>query len=142
MLQPKTGEKCNCKRGTERDNCPDCEGTGMKIDFRKIREDAYTKTKHTPGPWKLGPGRTINTEGGEFYLSYGADPHGNPKWKASFSELDANARLIALAPEMADALRRIFVECALIHNRWGEESNQRKAEAVIARGMEIVRELE
>lgn len=36
--QPKTGEKCHCKRGIERDNCPVCEGTGWKIDFRAIRE--------------------------------------------------------------------------------------------------------
>lgn len=35
--QPKTGEKCSCKRGIERDNCPECEGTGEKIDFKKIR---------------------------------------------------------------------------------------------------------
>jgi hypothetical protein len=36
--QPKTGEPCGCKRGVERDNCPACEGTGWRIDFRKIRE--------------------------------------------------------------------------------------------------------
>lgn len=36
--QPKTGAKCGCKRGVERDNCPQCEGTGMVIDFAAIRE--------------------------------------------------------------------------------------------------------
>lgn len=36
--QPKTGAKCSCKRGIQRDNCPACEGTGMLIDFRAIRE--------------------------------------------------------------------------------------------------------
>lgn len=36
--QPKTGATCHCKRGQHRDNCPDCEGTGMRIDFRAIRE--------------------------------------------------------------------------------------------------------
>ncbi len=35
--QPKTGEKCHCRPGVQRDNCPDCEGTGMKIDFKAIR---------------------------------------------------------------------------------------------------------
>jgi hypothetical protein len=34
--QPKTGQKCNCRKGIERDNCPQCEGTGMRIDFRAI----------------------------------------------------------------------------------------------------------
>ncbi len=35
--QPKTGAKCRCKRGVQRDNCPQCEGTGMVIDFAAIR---------------------------------------------------------------------------------------------------------
>jgi hypothetical protein len=35
--QPKTGAKCSCKRGQQRDNCPACEGTGMAINFAKIR---------------------------------------------------------------------------------------------------------
>lgn len=38
MYQPKTGERCHCKRGIQRDNCPDCEGTGWRVDFRAIRE--------------------------------------------------------------------------------------------------------
>ncbi len=35
--QPKTGAKCGCKRGVQRDNCSACEGTGMVIDFASIR---------------------------------------------------------------------------------------------------------
>ena len=35
--QPKTGVKCSCKKGVQRDNCPACEGTGMMIDFAAIR---------------------------------------------------------------------------------------------------------
>lgn len=35
--QPKTGQICHCRPGRERDNCPDCEGTGQRIDFRAIR---------------------------------------------------------------------------------------------------------
>jgi hypothetical protein len=44
MYQPKTGEKCHCKKGIQRDNCPDCEGTGWRIDFKAIR--AKTMEKH------------------------------------------------------------------------------------------------
>lgn len=40
--QPKTGERCSCRRGIERDNCPQCEGTGWIIDFRAIREHRLT----------------------------------------------------------------------------------------------------
>ncbi len=35
--QPKTGAPCSCKRGVQRDNCPNCEGTGQVIDFAAIR---------------------------------------------------------------------------------------------------------
>ncbi len=35
--QPKTGQPCHCKPGIQRDNCPDCEGTGQQIDFAAIR---------------------------------------------------------------------------------------------------------
>jgi hypothetical protein len=34
---PKTGARCGCKRGVQRDNCPACEGTGWVIDFAAIR---------------------------------------------------------------------------------------------------------
>jgi hypothetical protein len=43
--QPKTGVKCSCKTGVQRDNCPSCEGTGWKIDFRAIR----ARPIHYPG---------------------------------------------------------------------------------------------
>jgi hypothetical protein len=35
--QPKTGAKCGCRPGQQRDNCPRCEGTGEVIDFAAIR---------------------------------------------------------------------------------------------------------
>lgn len=35
--QPKTGQACYCKPGRQRDNCVNCEGTGQKIDFARIR---------------------------------------------------------------------------------------------------------
>lgn len=33
---PKTGARCSCKRGVQRDNCPACEGTGFCIEFGLI----------------------------------------------------------------------------------------------------------
>ena len=41
--QPKTGQKCHCKPGMERDNCPSCEGTGWVIDFAAIRAKSSKK---------------------------------------------------------------------------------------------------
>jgi len=46
--QPKTGKKCLCKPGAQRDNCSNCEGTGWEIDFAKIRERAHLTKTMTP----------------------------------------------------------------------------------------------
>lgn len=35
--QPKTGQRCGCRPGVQRDNCPACEGTGWRVDFAAIR---------------------------------------------------------------------------------------------------------
>lgn len=35
--QPKTGARCSCRPGQQRDNCPTCEGTGWVVDFAAIR---------------------------------------------------------------------------------------------------------
>ena len=40
---PLTGSACGCKRGIERDNCPNCEGTGKAIDWRKFHADKKAK---------------------------------------------------------------------------------------------------
>jgi hypothetical protein len=46
---PYTGAKCACKRGIERDNCPQCEGTGKVIDFAAIRA-RNRRTRGYDGP--------------------------------------------------------------------------------------------
>lgn len=35
-------------------------------------------------------------------------------------------------PELVEALEGLFAHCAMIHNRWGEGSNQREADTVIS----------
>ena len=57
MFQPKTGERCNCRRGVQRDNCPECEGTGMRIDFKAIRERGKALAAHREA---LGPHSDID----------------------------------------------------------------------------------
>jgi len=39
---PITGRPCFCRPGQARDNCPTCEGTGMKVDFAAIRAARQT----------------------------------------------------------------------------------------------------
>jgi len=36
---PLTGARCGCKRGIERDNCPNCEGTGKAIDWNRYHQE-------------------------------------------------------------------------------------------------------
>lgn len=66
-------------------------------------------TQHTPGPWQLEAGRNIKTPNGEFFLSYGEDKHGNPLFRPvnGWVEMDANARLIAAAPDLLKALKHL-----------------------------------
>jgi hypothetical protein len=40
--QPKTGAKCGCRRGVQRDNCSTCEATGLVVDFHRIRTQPAT----------------------------------------------------------------------------------------------------
>jgi hypothetical protein len=56
--QPKTGERCTCRPGIERDNCPVCEGTGWRIDFPAIR--AIRSDEDGPRPNPCGTGYHMN----------------------------------------------------------------------------------
>jgi hypothetical protein len=63
--QPKTGQPCTCKPGAQRDNCPQCEGTGQRIDFKAIREQnkkgSATAVFETPIT-NVGPGTEAHDE--------------------------------------------------------------------------------
>ncbi len=63
---------------------------------------------HTPGPWELLDGRNIKTVNGIFYLAYGCDEHSSKKpfflsKENGWSELEANAKLTAAAPDLLEA---------------------------------------
>jgi hypothetical protein len=130
--QPKTGQPCHCKRGVQRDNCPDCEGTGQRIDFKAIRDRNLTispeaaqvrplaavledgPAQFTPGPWKLGREdyayfehggmtlkvNTVGIDGGNGDQDICRIVTGDP-----LGEGQANARLIAAAPSLLEALK-------------------------------------
>lgn len=83
--------------------------------------------KHTPGPWRIGDaGQTV----------YGAKAEGEfPKVVADTSksmtvgERRANARLIAAAPELLEALRDLQAQC----QKWAPTIDQSRARAAIAK---------
>lgn len=100
--QPKTGQACGCKKGVQRDNCPSCEGTGMMVDFKAIRETTRRpaappltaapaaahadapSVPHTPTPWNIHPVKQIVDGRKETFLT-------------------ANATVVASARSMKDA---------------------------------------
>jgi hypothetical protein len=51
VLRPFTGARCGCRPGVERDNCPNCEGTGRVIDFAAIRA-RNTDPARPAYPWR------------------------------------------------------------------------------------------
>lgn len=60
------------------------------------------KTQHTPGPWRIhGVTKTtiLNEEGKEIY--------DGANYQNNFEEAKANAKLIAAAPELLEALKNL-----------------------------------
>lgn len=60
-----------------------------------------THIQHTPGPWMVN-GTAI--EGGDMHLASVIDARDNP---IDAVEVEANARLMAAAPELLEALQKI-----------------------------------
>ena len=63
---------------------------------------------HTPGPWRIGTNYPCRIIGGGGVIAYACDPQDEGTER---EEEKANARLIALAPEMATALRKCVATC-------------------------------
>lgn len=91
---------------------------------------------HTPGPWTAeqtdDAGRWFITAGYENIVSA---QYGNP-----LSE--ANARLIAAAPDLLAALRDLFDQCAMVRKHWGDGSNQAEADNAIRAGQAAIAKAE
>ena len=64
--QPKTGEPCPCRPGVQRDNCPACEGTGQKIDFKKVRGPSDKKAAANEWWCEWCGGKISDANRGEF----------------------------------------------------------------------------
>ena len=99
--------------------------------------------KHTKGPWivgTMGHDTDIDTQVSCLKENEGTDK----EWTAigvedadGFSEVialahPANARLIAAAPDLLEALGGLFEQCAMVHKHWGENSNTKQADDAIA----------
>ena len=65
------------------------------------------KTKHTPGPCKVveSTPNTVVTKNGRISVNWSYNADGGQRIVQRIAEVEANARLIAAAPEMYEALK-------------------------------------
>ena len=95
-----------------------------------------SEQKHTPGPWEIEPfgdGKMaeIRVEGRLACLLHSFS-------KRPTIEDEANARLIAAAPELLEALQRLSAQCERLRMAWQLESDaERTARVVIAKAIGV-----
>jgi hypothetical protein len=96
-----------------------------------------SKSKFTPGPWY-----TIHPESGEVAHEKTGNTIARCVWAINDMDYSANARLIAEAPSMYDALRALFANCTMVHTVWGDGCNQKEADEAIASARAILARIE
>lgn len=94
---------------------------------------------HTPGPWIHTPWKhgkdsvlneiAIHSEFGQWIADTVIDQDCE---SANVENMIANAKLIAAAPELLEAITGLFEHCAMIHKHWGDADNRQQADAAIA----------
>lgn len=68
-------------------------------------------SKHTQGDWLVAGGTTVyclNAHGYNRFTAQVQRGHTDSKWPTEPDELEANARLIAAAPELLEALKEVL----------------------------------
>jgi len=103
-----------------------------------------TQTKHTPAKWHVIPNAAFDIKDIGRNPAYDPLPIATvlPTSRYSTPESDAeqaaNARLIALAPEMAESLAALFEHCVMVHKHWGDDNNQRESDAAIKTAQDLL----
>ena len=83
------------------------------------------KAQHSPGTWIVD---------GYTPLKIWSDEKGGSALICTLTKrpsMEANARLIASAPDILSALKQLFEHCAMTHKYWGEGSNAKEAQSAI-----------
>ena len=93
-----------------------------------------SEAKHTPGPWEFGPNHSSTGLAGQLVVRpAGEFPHG--EWVADVGSMyddhrEANARLIAAAPELLAALQEVTM---VLDRIFGVEGREPDAESISGR---------
>jgi len=90
------------------------KGISTRIEELIMKQFLSRTAKHTPGPWSYSSDYAeygaIAKTGDDVEYVYGNGSTGRPYSKIPLSEQDANAWLVAKAPEMRALLREIYME--------------------------------
>ena len=96
-----------------------------------------TTPAHTPGPWKQSHLNSYWIDVPE--SSADLRKYGSGDIRCYHANAEADARLIAAAPDLLAALEDIFEHCCLVHRRWGDDSNQKESDAAERAGKAAIK---
>ena len=105
--------------------------------------------KHTP--WHIAEYGTNEDGSPKFYaIKFGEKTIANLGLNGEYAALIAAApetaverdRLKEINAELLGALKELFKHCAMIHNTWGDGSNQKEADAAISNAKAIIAKAE
>ena len=104
-------------------------------------------SKHTPAPWRIYDCEyaiRVGIEGpnGASVIAFGAEGDDSGVWGNTPEQSEANARLIASAPELLEALKIAVSELYLIHSQYGDKEHARQSCHAIKYGEEVIAKAE
>ena len=92
----------------------------LRVSQAKAKRENAMQSSFTPGPWVVRTIdkslATVETQDGEYIICNAGQLRGDD-WKTEHAERKANARLIAAAPELLDALDGL---AAQVRPLWAE----------------------
>jgi len=80
-----------------------------------------SENKFTPGPWHVGYGEAIriyDLKGNSLAIATNIHMYG----RRNVNEVEANANLIAAAPELLEALEEILADYTLASDEWCDDA--------------------
>lgn len=96
---------------------------------------------HTQGEWIVNDGIRnqlyVEVTGGGFICDMQLDATETGK-----GQVLSDARLIAAAPELLEALKELYKQCAMIHMYGGDASNSKEGALAIQRGLDVIAKAE